>query len=52
MIRIVLKGSSKISEDEFAVFHETVELENEELEKKMERMFVVGAEIVKVKEDP
>lgn len=51
MIRIILKGSVQISPDDFAVFHETVEIDSEELEQKMSNnRTVVGAEVIKDKD--
>lgn len=47
MVRIILKGSGQISPDDWAVFYETIEINNEDLERKMTGMSVVGAEIVK-----
>jgi len=47
MIRIVLKDSTQISPDDFAVIYRTVEIENEELEKVLLRgANVVGAELI------
>jgi Zn finger protein HypA/HybF involved in hydrogenase expression len=49
MIRLIIKSSCQVSEDEWSVFYETVDIENEDLESKMKNggRHVVGAEIVK-----
>jgi len=48
MIRIILKGSCQITENDWQVYYQTVEIENEELEKILQSQTcgIVGGEII------
>ena len=49
MIRLIVKSSGQVSEDQWSVFYETFEVDCPELENKMRNgcQHVVGAEVVK-----
>jgi len=49
MIRLIVKSSFQVSQDEWSVFYETVDIEHADLESKMKNggRHVVGSEIVK-----
>ncbi len=50
MIRIILRGSYQITEENGQVFYKTVDIDSPELEKAMKAAEIVGGEIVKEKE--